>query len=314
MSKIVLAPVFNDPKNALKLVEQIASQYKNVFESIILVDDGSLSSLYEDFRISFSARNQKVTILQLSSNFGHQRAIAIGLCYLSEQYPSADIIIMDSDGEDGVHQIQSLLDSFDEKFNIVARRSKRQESFWFRQGYWSFKIMFKLFTGQNLNFGNYTMISSRTVKALVQNITLWNNYPATLLRNKIELKRIDLPRQKRYSGKSSLNLISFIQHGLGAISVFLDIVLIRVLIVLSSVLVLALSTLIVLLALLSSSFSNMIVLYFAFMFIIAFIILNISISVLFSIIIYLGNRSMKQDPPIMFYKHFIFSSHTLEHN
>ena len=314
MGKIVLTPVFNDTKNALRLVEEIANQYRDVFENIILVDDGSLRSLYEDFKISFSVRNQKVTILQLSSNFGHQRAIAIGLCYLSEQYPSADIIVMDSDGEDGVHQIQSLLDSFDEKFNIVARRSKRQENFWFRQGYWGFKIMFKLFTGLNLNFGNYTMISSRTVKALVQNITLWNNYPATLLRNKEELKRIDLPRQKRFSGKSSMNLISFIQHGLGAISVFLDIVLIRVLIVLSSILALALSSIIVLLYLFANSFSNMIVLYFAFMFIIAFIILNISISVLFSIIIYLGNRSMKQDPPIRFYKHFILSTQTLEHN
>ncbi len=314
MSKIVLTPVFNDPKNALKLVEQIAIQYKGVFESIILVDDGSLSSLYEDFRICFSVRNQKVTILQLSSNFGHQRAIAIGLCFISENYPTADIIVMDSDGEDGVHQIQSLLDSFDEKFNIVARRSKRQENFWFRQGYWGFKIMFRLFTGSNLNFGNYTMISSRTVKALVQNITLWNNYPATLLRNDKELKRVDLPRQRRFSGKSSMNLVSFIQHGLGAISVFLDIVLIRVLIILSFILVLALSTILVLLVLIANSFSNTTVLYFAFVFIVAFILLNISISVLFSIIVYLGNRSMKQDPPIRFYKHFIFSTNTLDHS
>ena len=314
MSKIVLTPVFNDTKNALRLVEEIASQYRDVFEVIILVDDGSLSSLYEDFRINFSTRNQKVTMLQLSSNLGHQRAIAIGLCYLSEQYPNADIIVMDSDGEDGVHQIQSLLDTFDEKFNVVARRSKRQENFWFRQGYWGFKIMFKLFTGSNLNFGNYTMISTRTVKTLVQNITLWNNYPATLLRNDKGLKRIDLPRQRRFSGKSSMNLVSFIQHGLGAISVFLDIVLIRVLIVLSFILVLALSTILVLSFLIANSFSNMIVFYFAFVLIVALILLNISISVLFSIIVYLGNRSMKQDPPIRFYKHFIFSINTLDHS
>jgi hypothetical protein len=55
-------------------------------------------------------------------------------------------------------------------------------------------------------------------------------------------------------------------------------------------------------------------LYFAFVFIVAFILLNISISVLFSIIVYLGNRSMKQDPPIRFYKHFIFSTNTLDHS
>jgi glycosyltransferase involved in cell wall biosynthesis len=306
MSKILLAPVYNDPHNALELITQVVSFYPQLFEEIILVDDGSDSSLYD----YFSAKNdqfcnQEITIIRLSSNLGHQRAIAIGLCFVTDNYFSSDVVVLDSDGEDGIPQIQFMLDVFDEDSNVVATRSKRQEGFLFRQGYWCFKHLFYLMTGNQLNFGNFSLINHRTVNFLVKNPSLWNNYPATLLRFIPKLTRVRLPRQKRFSGKSSMNLVSFIQHGLGAISVFLDKVLIRTILALFFIFLSLSFISIIGFGVFFNSFANFNLLYVGFAGLALLIVLNISLLVLFSLIIFLANRSTRQEPPIFYYKSFI---------
>ena len=49
MSNVLLTPVFNDSQNALELITQVVSYYPQVFGEIVLVDDGSDSSLYDFF-------------------------------------------------------------------------------------------------------------------------------------------------------------------------------------------------------------------------------------------------------------------------
>jgi len=306
VNKIILAPVYNDSQNALKLVKQITLDYPQFFNEIILVDDGSDNTLQESF-IS-SAENfleQKVKIIRLTSNQGHQRAIAIGLCYIRDNFDTSDVVVLDSDGEDGSSQIQSMLDIFANDANVVATRSKRQENFLFRQGYWCFKFLFYLLTGKNLNFGNFTLINFQTVNILVNNANLWNNYPATLLRFIPKITRIRLPRQKRFSGQSSMNLVSFVQHGLGAISVFLDQVLIRILFALFIVFSSLSIFMIVGFVLYLTSILDLTLLHLGFAGLAFLTVLNICILALFSLIIFLANRSTKQEPPILFYKSLI---------
>ena len=306
MSKVLLTPVYNDLQNSLELITQVVSIYPHIFEEIILVDDGSDLSLY-DFFSEKSAKfsNHKITVIRLSSNLGHQRAIAIGLCFIKDNFSSSDVVVLDSDGEDAPHQIQLMLDVFSDESNVVATRSKRQESFMFRQGYWCFKYLFYLMTGSRLNFGNFSLINHRTVHNLVKNPSLWNNYPATLLRYIPNLSRVKLPRQKRFSGKSSMNLVSFIQHGLGAISVFLDKVLIRTLLALFFIFLFLSFILVIGFGLYFNSFINFTLLYIGFTSLVLLILLNISLLALFSLIIFLANRSTKQEPPIFYYKSFI---------
>lgn len=306
MSKVLLTPVYNDLQNSLELITQVVSIYPHIFEEIILVDDGSDLSLY-DFFSEKSAKfsNHKITVIRLSSNLGHQRAIAIGLCFIKDNFSSSDVVVLDSDGEDAPHQIQLMLDVFSDESNVVATRSKRQESFMFRQGYWCFKYLFYLMTGSRLNFGNFSLTNHRTVHNLVKNPSLWNNYPATLLRYIPNLSRVKIPRQKRFSGKSSMNLVSFIQHGLGAISVFLDKVLIRTLLALFFIFLFLSIILVIGFGLYFDSFINFTLLYIGFTSLVLLILLNISLLALFSLIIFLANRSTKQEPPIFYYKIFI---------
>ena len=313
MSKIILSPVYNDSQNALQLVNQIFLDYPKFFDEIVLIDDGSDSSLYDFFNSSLSQlEKQKITIIRLNSNQGHQRAISIGLCFVRDKFKTPSVVVLDSDGEDGSKQIKTMLDIFDGNSNVVATRSKRQESFIFRQGYWWFKFLFIFLTGKNLNFGNFSIINHQTLNKLVNNANLWNNYPATLLKHVPNIKRIKLPRQKRFSGNSSMNLMSFIQHGLGAISVFLDRVLIRILLTLFiTFLSLSIFTFAGFVLYLNS-FINLDLIHLGFMLLALLGILNISIVTLFSLINFLGNRSIRQEPPIRFYNNLISQVNILD--
>jgi hypothetical protein len=60
---------------------------------------------------------------------------------------------------------------------------------------------------------------------------LWNHYAAAMVRSKLPLHMEPVPRGSRISGKSTMNLVALVTHGLSAISVFSDIVGTRLLIV-----------------------------------------------------------------------------------
>jgi len=53
---------------------------------------------------------------------------------------------------------------------------------------------------------------------------LWNHYAAAVFRARIPHTSIPLARGKRLAGRSRMNFVSLLVHGLGAISVFSDIV------------------------------------------------------------------------------------------
>jgi hypothetical protein len=59
----------------------------------------------------------------------------------------------------------------------------------------------------------------------------WNHLAATISRSNIPVEKISIARGQRYSGKSRMKFTRLISHGLSAMSVFLDIMMIRVLLV-----------------------------------------------------------------------------------
>ena len=59
---------------------------------------------------------------------------------------------------------------------------------------------------------------------------LWNHLAASLVKAKIPLIKLPTNRGKRYTGSSKMNLSSLVIHGMGAISVFIEVLLVRILI------------------------------------------------------------------------------------
>ena len=70
---------------------------------------------------------------------------------------------MDGDGEDRPVEIKSLVNEIIKNPNIsvVAKRVKRSEGPFFQLLYQIHKIITYIFTGKNINFGNYSCLTKK---------------------------------------------------------------------------------------------------------------------------------------------------------
>lgn len=229
----VVAPVFNDWPSFARLLPDIDAAFagSGTDVSVVAVDDGSIE--VPDFHApqwtGFQAIS-RVEILRLTTNVGHQRAIAIGLAHVHQHRPS-DVIVMDSDGEDRPSDIASLLNRHAKEpaCIVVAERAQRTESLLFRLSYGIYKGCFRMLTGHSIDFGNYCLIPAPLLTRLVYSPDLWNHLAACIVRSRIPLTRVPIDRGTRYAGVSKMNFVSLIVHGLSAISVFSDSLFVRVL-------------------------------------------------------------------------------------
>lgn len=200
---------------------------------IVLVDDCSTQRCNpENFRNNFLVV-RAVQVLRLRRNLGHQRAIAIGLTHIQETTNCDSVLVMDADGEDTPEGAVSLLRAYSEAPEVVAifaERSRRSESFTFRAFYHIYRVIHRGLTGISVRVGNFSIIPFEYLNTLVAMSELWNHYAAALFRSKLPFTMIPIPRGTRIAGTSTMNFPALVSHGLSAISVFGDIVGVRLLI------------------------------------------------------------------------------------
>src|SRR5271167_925645 len=130
----VVVPVYNDWASFGILLQKLngAARTLPVLLTVLGVNDGSTEPepawMQEPSQLWDALAG--VQIIHLAANFGHQRAIAIGLCMAVEHHQHDAILIMDGDGEDPPEQIGTLLKAAAGKrdFCIVAERRKRTEN------------------------------------------------------------------------------------------------------------------------------------------------------------------------------------------
>ena len=243
---IILTPVYNDWESFSVLTEKIFALSKKIkiinTLKIFPVNDGSIS---EPDRKKL--RGKKIKIIHLSKNVGHQKAIALGLAYIAKEIKCDCVIVMDADGEDKPEDIEKLLYSnmeIPDKI-IFAKRSKRNESIFFKLFYYLYKLIFKTFTGQNISFGNFSIIPIKILNKLVHVSEIWNHYSSGVIKSKLPYITIPTKRGNRFTGKTKMNFYSFIIHGLSAISVQIEVVTIRILITTFSLMLLTIVSIII---------------------------------------------------------------------
>jgi glycosyltransferase involved in cell wall biosynthesis len=236
-SLCVVIPVYNDWTSFEILLDKLDAVAANLAISITVlgVDDGSTEP-EPDWRTTpgSPARWQTlkdVRLVQLAANVGHQRAIAIGLCVALADHDPDAVLVMDGDGEDPPEQIGELVRRAEGKrdFCIVAQRRRRTESVTFKMSYVVYKAVFRLVTGKAISFGNFSLTSRSYARRLVMIPDLWNNLAAGLLRSKLPVQRVPIDRGHRYAGKSKMNFVSLVVHGLSGISVYADTIYVRLL-------------------------------------------------------------------------------------
>jgi glycosyltransferase involved in cell wall biosynthesis len=175
---------------------------------------------------------QKLSILQLRRNMGHQRAIAVGMSYIEEHLPCKAVLVMDSDGEDQPSDLVRLLEvALENKLQkiVFGERRKRTESVVFKFSYKIYKLIYKLLVGKEFQVGNFTVVPKQRVSSLVSVSELWNHYAASILKSRQPCLFVPVDRGVRLDGKSKMNFVSLVIHGLSSISVDADIVGIRML-------------------------------------------------------------------------------------
>jgi polyisoprenyl-phosphate glycosyltransferase len=139
---------------------------------------------------------------------------------------------MDSDGEDRPEDVVRMLSTFraDPGGIVVAKRAERSEGPLFRVFYGLYKALFSALTGKVIDFGNFCLIPRALLGRLVFMPETWNHLAAAIVRSRLKIHRLETRRGTRYAGRSHMNLVQLMIHGLSAISVLSDAVFVRVLI------------------------------------------------------------------------------------
>lgn len=220
---ILLTPVYNDWKSLSKLLIEINNIFdkklNTKFELIIVNDCSKDSYNFKKYRLKMV---DKITIISLHANVGSQRAIAIGIKYLSNSYKKKfKTIIMDSDGQDNpkaIVKILSLSHSYP-KFSIVINRGQRKEPLWFKFFYSTYCYLIKIFCAQEIKFGNFSLLNMNDLKKISLKSDLWGAFPPTVSNNLSKLKYLTVNREKRYGGKSKMNIFGLFFHALKVFSV-----------------------------------------------------------------------------------------------
>jgi polyisoprenyl-phosphate glycosyltransferase len=248
---IIMIPVYNDWEALDLLVgaldEKLAENGLKV--DIILVDDGSTDG---PDRCRWVQRRYRalrtIEIVELSRNLGHQRAIAVGLSYLQHKRSCDAVVIMDADGEDSPEDVPRLIETFvsqQESRVIFAQRAERSEGGVFKVFYALYKAIYFLLTGTKVRFGNFSVIPYGLLSRLTVVSEIWNHYAAGVMKARIPYVEVPTKRGKRLSGHSRMNFVSLVTHGLGAISVHSDIIGVRALVAMLSLIFVSLAGILV---------------------------------------------------------------------
>lgn len=146
----VVVPVYNEEGCVLKLTERLVKILEQYFDyEILFVDDGSQDSTLTILK-NLHTENKKINYLSFSRNFGNQNALRAGT-----KYATGDCIVsLDGDLQHPPELIPSLIDKWNEGYDIVytIRKDTEEVSFFKRI---TAKLFYKIMnTISNINFEN----------------------------------------------------------------------------------------------------------------------------------------------------------------
>ena len=232
---VILIPVYNDTAALGELLLRLDDvlHAKDLKAHVLVVDDGSTVAVADEAVATDYRALERLDVLELRRNLGHQRAIAIGLAYLEDQTACHAVVVMDCDGEDAPEDVPRLLERYraeHERKIVFAERTRRSESLAFRLCYAVYKLMHYLLTGHRVRVGNFSVIPRSRLASLVVVSEMWNHYAAAVFKSRQPHCSIPTTRGRRLQGESSMDFVGLVVHGLSAISVYGEVVGVRFLV------------------------------------------------------------------------------------
>jgi hypothetical protein len=231
----ILLPVYNDWPAAANLLAQLDGELSvaGLRADVIVVDDGSVQPAPDDFAAGPWRALGTLRLLSLRRNVGHQRAIVLGLAYLHRRGGFDAVVVMDADGEDRPADVPRLVEEFeaqDRRAIVFAERRRRTESLVFRGFYWLYRQLHLILTGLRVRVGNFSILPASAVASLVAVPETWNHVAAAVFKSRLAYATVPTTRGFRTAGRSSMNFVALVVHGLSALSVFGEIVGVRLMV------------------------------------------------------------------------------------
>ena len=203
----LVIPIYNEEKLIDELIDrtvQAIDSFTKDYE-VIIVDDGSTDQSVS-LILARREKNNKIKLLSLSKNFGHQAAFTAGL-----EYARGDIVaMMDGDLQDPPELLTAMYNKITgEEYDIIGAKRTGRKGAGSRNLYARlFHSIFKSIGDMRSmgNYGNYSMMKRIAVDALLSMKEKVRYLPG--LRTFIGFKQGDVEyvREERLMGKSKMKL------------------------------------------------------------------------------------------------------------
>ena len=163
-------PVYNESENIAvfhqALVEATSTRDDYVFE-FVYVDDGSRDDSLDQV-LALRAADDRVSVLSLSRNFGHQVAVTAGLDACTS---SAAVIVMDTDLQDPPAVSVEMIEMWENGVDVVfaQRRSRRDSTFKRATAYGFYWLLDRMASVEiPRNVGDFRLMDRKVVREVAR--------------------------------------------------------------------------------------------------------------------------------------------------
>jgi polyisoprenyl-phosphate glycosyltransferase len=165
----VIVPCYNEDQVIVETNRQLVSVLEGVEDSnfeIVYVDDGSKDSTSDLLR-ELHLADERINVVRLSRNFGHQLAVSAGLEHVSGDAA----IIIDADLQDPPEVIPEMIARWRDGYHVVyGMRTERAGETAFKL--WTAKLFYRLINRLSkvqipLDVGDFRLIDRRVIDVLL---------------------------------------------------------------------------------------------------------------------------------------------------
>ncbi len=205
----IVSPVYNEAENLGEFYSRVinATDNLNLEIEIIYINDGSQDSTIDIITKQRQIDN-RITIIDLSRNFGKEIALTAGL-----DYSSGDaVIIIDADLQDPPELIPKLVEKWREGYDVVnAKRIKRKGESLLKKvmSYIYYRLLFYL-SDVNVprDTGDFRLLNKNALDALLKLREKHRYMKGLFVWVGFKQKEIEYEREARFKGKTKWGFFS----------------------------------------------------------------------------------------------------------